>query len=322
MNESRPSWKVGIFVVIGLLLIGGLMLTFSKASSIFNPSYTIKLKTTNVGGIRSQAAVVLAGVGIGRVTSVELQDGGKSVIMNAKIFKKFQIYKDSIFLIDTVGVLGDQYIAIKPNSGMGEFLKDGDTVRCEEPFNIGEVARASVGFISRLDQTVVHLNQIITRIDQTTLNQETLTNLSMTIGNLQDVSKRAIVTMDRVNKIVESNAVPINASINNIVQFSEQLDRLGSELNVLLNTNRSDFSMAVNNFKDASAGVKEIVENVRSGKGVVGGLLSDELAKQQLFDIIQNMTVLSSNLSHHGILYKPKQPKATAPVRAYEGKVN
>ena len=62
MEKSRLETKVGLFVFVGLALLAVLMIQFSKGTSLFRGTYTLKLHTDNVGGLKPQSAVLLAGV--------------------------------------------------------------------------------------------------------------------------------------------------------------------------------------------------------------------------------------------------------------------
>ena len=62
MENSRLETKVGIFVLIGLVLLGVMMVQFSKGTSLFRSTYQLKLHTENVGGLKQKSAVLLAGV--------------------------------------------------------------------------------------------------------------------------------------------------------------------------------------------------------------------------------------------------------------------
>jgi len=63
MNQKRLELKVGLFVLIGLAGIAGLMLKFSKGAALFRPTYALQLTAKNVGGLKPRAAVLMAGVG-------------------------------------------------------------------------------------------------------------------------------------------------------------------------------------------------------------------------------------------------------------------
>jgi len=43
MSKSRLEWKVGLFVLTGLVLLAGLLLEFSKGLTFFQPTRAIYL---------------------------------------------------------------------------------------------------------------------------------------------------------------------------------------------------------------------------------------------------------------------------------------
>src|SRR5438093_886746 len=107
MSQKRLEWKVGLFVVACLLLLGLLVLNFSKGLTFFTPTYTLRLRTSNVGGIKREASVLMAGVQIGNVTAAELGPEGTNVVVFLKILKRYPIHRDAVFAIDSMGFLGD-----------------------------------------------------------------------------------------------------------------------------------------------------------------------------------------------------------------------
>lgn len=107
MSETRFELKVGIFIALALMVLAALMVNFSKGVSFFTPTYHLNLKTLNVGGIKSNAGVLMAGVAIGNVSTAELAPDGKSVILRLRILRKFQIRNDAVFVIEQSGFLGE-----------------------------------------------------------------------------------------------------------------------------------------------------------------------------------------------------------------------
>src|SRR5439155_12105294 len=201
MSQKRLEWKVGLFVLVCLLVLGLLVLNFSKGLTFFTPTYTVRLKTTNVGGIKREAAVLMAGVPVGIVTGAELSPAGTNVTVFLKVLKRYQIHRDAVFTIDAMGFLGDQYVAIIPGRNEAPVLNDGDEVLCREPFNLQEVARSALGFIQRIDETAKKLDSALTRVEQHVLNDETLTNLSSIITNFPLVSDHVLATEDKVDRV-------------------------------------------------------------------------------------------------------------------------
>src|SRR5690348_4467379 len=114
MDKKRLEWRVGLFVFIGLVVLAVLLLQFSKSASFFRPTYNLYLKANNVGGLKAQAGVLMAGVTIGRVSEIRLNPEGTNVTITLRIYKQYVIHKDARFLIEQSGFLGDYYVAIVP----------------------------------------------------------------------------------------------------------------------------------------------------------------------------------------------------------------
>ena len=91
MNEKRYATRVGLFLVMGLVLIAVLMLSFSRGIGAFKPKYEVQMRTRSVSGLRANSAVFLAGVQIGNVRSIELDPAGKSVLVRLEILKHYPL---------------------------------------------------------------------------------------------------------------------------------------------------------------------------------------------------------------------------------------
>ena len=53
MSKSRLEFKVGLFVLVCLVLLGALLLQFSKGTLLLKPGYDLHLTAKNVGGLWS-----------------------------------------------------------------------------------------------------------------------------------------------------------------------------------------------------------------------------------------------------------------------------
>src|SRR5579859_2918248 len=100
MSKPRLEWRIGLFVFIGLALLAGLLIEFSKGVTFFRPTYAIYLHSSNVGGLKPSAAVLMSGVQVGTVSDIQLAPDGKSVTMTLRLYKQYQIHKDAGFIID------------------------------------------------------------------------------------------------------------------------------------------------------------------------------------------------------------------------------
>jgi phospholipid/cholesterol/gamma-HCH transport system substrate-binding protein len=320
MKQKRLEWKVGLFVLACLVLLGLLVLNFSKGLTFFTSTYTLRLRTANVGGIKKEASVLMAGVQVGNVTGAELSPGGTNVIVFLKILNRYQIHGDAVFTIDSMGFLGDQYIAIIPGRNEAPVLHDGDEVVCREPFNLQEVARSALGFIHRIDDTARRLDVALSRLEQRLLSEENLTNVTVGIAAFRLASERAQVTVDDLDRLVRSNASPVGLSVSNLTVFSSQLTNLAANLQLLVNTNKADWTDAVKNIESSSRMMKSLLSELQAGKGLAGSVLKNEELSLEVSQLVSNMNVLSSNLNQHGLFWRPRKTENRPPSPLYPGR--
>lgn len=316
MEKSRLELKVGLFVFIGLVLLALLMVQFSKGTSLFRGTYTLKLHASNIGGLKPKAGVLLAGVRVGSVSDVKLDRSGTNVTILLDIYKDYTIYHDARFEIEQAGFLGDQYVSIIPTTNSPPVLKDGDSVTCQPPFNLQEAARGAAGFIRRIDETAKKLDASVADLRAQVLNARTLAQFSMSITNLKRFTKQALATVQNINTIITTNGAQVGTAVSNTVLFSTDLIQLSDQAKAVLATNSANINQATRNIADSSAILKQLAANLQSGQGLAGAMLQSPELATNVEAIAANLAVTSSNLNRHGLWgilwsHKPPKPRIT-----------
>jgi phospholipid/cholesterol/gamma-HCH transport system substrate-binding protein len=130
MQQTRSvELGTGLFVMLGMAALFFLT-TQTTGSNDFSSSdsYEVTAHFENVGSLKNRAPVSMAGVTIGRVTSVEFDPRGLNAVVIFKIDNKFdQIPDDSDASILTSGLLGSQYIGLQPG-GSEFYLEEGSEI--------------------------------------------------------------------------------------------------------------------------------------------------------------------------------------------------
>jgi phospholipid/cholesterol/gamma-HCH transport system substrate-binding protein len=301
MDKKRLEWRVGFFVFIGLLVLAMLLLQFSKGTSLFKPTYSLFLKTGNVGGLKKHASVLMAGVPIGTVSDIEINPQGTNVVITLKIYTKYVIHKDAIVRIEQSGFLGDQYVAIVPTLNQGEQYQPNDHLEAQPPFNLQEVARSAAGFLKSVDQTTKRLDDAIADVRRLLLNEETLTNLAVTVGNARVATEHAVSTVDNINNLVTTNSQAIALAVSNVVFFSQQINEVAGGLKDVVSTNGSELNVSMKNLTTSTESLKSLLADVQSGKGLAGNLLKNEQLATNVNNIAVNFSVMSSNINRLGL---------------------
>jgi phospholipid/cholesterol/gamma-HCH transport system substrate-binding protein len=309
MSEKRLAWKVGLFAVMAVVVGGVLLYIFSKTGGPFKPTYDLRLKADTVGGLREGATVLLSGIVVGHVVDADVAPGGRGVHIRIRIHERYTIHSDARFVIEQIGFLGDQYVAIYPQENQGEILAPNAIVAVEEPFNFQEIGRSARDLIDQFNETAKILNESMGRAGKTVFSEQSLTNASATLANFRLASEKALAAIDGINGVVASNAAPVGAAMTNLVRFSEDLDKLALDLREVVATNRQELASVMKNLNAASGALGGLAKDIEAGKGLAGTLLKDTGLQHNVTNLVATLGSLSSNLNKYGLLYKPKKPK-------------
>lgn len=129
MNNRTLEISVGLFLLAGFAALAMLAFRVSGLSlEAPRDSYTIYANFDNASGLNARARVSVAGVVVGRVTSVQLDP----VELRARVTMAIDadvdyLSVDTIAAIKTAGVLGEKYVSLSIGAE-GEMLSDGDRI--------------------------------------------------------------------------------------------------------------------------------------------------------------------------------------------------
>ena len=101
---------VGAFMVVGILCLGYLSIKLGNVEVLGQRGYEVFAIFSDTGGLRDGAPVVIAGVEIGRVARIHLEDYEARVVL--QINPGLQIHADAVVSVKTRGLIGEKYIQI------------------------------------------------------------------------------------------------------------------------------------------------------------------------------------------------------------------
>lgn len=125
-NRKIMELWVGVFAIFGFAALAVLAMKVGNLGSVdVGDSYSVKARFDNIGQLKVKAPITVAGVRVGRVTGINVDDNFYAVV-TMNISKDYdQLPADSGASILTAGLLGEQYVALEPG-GDDEPLKEGD----------------------------------------------------------------------------------------------------------------------------------------------------------------------------------------------------
>ncbi|MDX8397942.1 MAG: outer membrane lipid asymmetry maintenance protein MlaD [Mariprofundaceae bacterium] len=129
---------VGIFVFLGIMSMGWMALKLGQVGGLGDSGYSISATFDDAGGLRAGADVMLAGVSIGRVSSVQLQ-GQEEALLKLEIYQGVELTTDAIAAVRTKGIIGERYVRITQGAD-DEVIAAGDEIEeTESAINIEDL---------------------------------------------------------------------------------------------------------------------------------------------------------------------------------------
>lgn len=301
---------------ISLAVIGALMALAFKAGDlpVIGGGDTYYAAFSEAGGLKANDEVRIAGVRVGKVRSVELDNGKGQVLV------RFQVDTDSGFGQQTAAsirvktILGSMFLALEPAGG-GQ-LEEGSTIpveRTRSPYDVVDVFEGLAERSERIDT-----DQLATALDtMATLGKNTpdefkaalrgvsalsanvaekdaelnrlLRNLEKVSGVLGDRSEDIITLMERGDVLFRA-LVARRQAVSDLLAATAQLSR---ELTLLVKQSRADLKPALDNLQTVVDTLNANQENLDASLRLMAPfyrVFANTLGNGPWFDtIIQNM---------------------------------
>jgi len=127
MQRRSTETAVGIFILIGILCVSYLALRLGRMEWFGSGSYAVNAIFTSVTGLKVGAAVEIAGVDVGQVEQVSLDQKSMMALVQLKIKNGIELKDDATAAVKTAGLIGDKFIQLTPGES-GQVLKPNSTI--------------------------------------------------------------------------------------------------------------------------------------------------------------------------------------------------
>ena len=129
MQDKNTEITVGMFVAAGIAALFVLAMKVSNLTEFTDETgYQVIAEFENIGGLKVRSPVTMAGVRVGRVADISLDQNSYNAEVTLNLYSKLDnIPTDTSASILTAGLLGEQYISLEAGAEE-EFLQDGDVI--------------------------------------------------------------------------------------------------------------------------------------------------------------------------------------------------
>jgi len=204
-KESGFTWKLGMFVTIGLFLFVITIYFIGKEKNLFGSTFRLRSQFRNVSGLKVGNNVRFSGIDVGTVDEIELITDS-SVMVDLLIKKEVQpfIKKDAIASIGSDGLMGDKVVTISP--GTSSPVKDNDLIVSKNAIEMEDIMSSvktsvdNAGIITgQLAQFTYKMNNGNGVLSKLTTDQDFSNSLKGTLTNLQNSSSQFAQFTTRIN---------------------------------------------------------------------------------------------------------------------------
>jgi phospholipid/cholesterol/gamma-HCH transport system substrate-binding protein len=130
MKRFDIELAVGLFMIAGIICLGYLSINLGRIEVLGSKGYEVYAFFSNSGGLKTGSSVVIAGVDVGRVKDITLEDYQARVVLDLQ--QGVIIQEDAIASIKTKGLIGEKYIEITPG-GSEKIIPPGGRIRDTQP---------------------------------------------------------------------------------------------------------------------------------------------------------------------------------------------
>jgi phospholipid/cholesterol/gamma-HCH transport system substrate-binding protein len=137
MRRANLELTVGVFVLLGLACLAYLAINLGKME-IYGEGYQIFANFDGASGLKTGAAVEVAGVEVGRVMSIRLTPQYQARV-SIKLQTGLKIHDDAIASIRTKGIIGDKFVKLSPGSSEKLVPQGGTIINTEAGIDLEEL---------------------------------------------------------------------------------------------------------------------------------------------------------------------------------------
>ena len=313
MQSFWTPLRVGLVVALAVAAFGfGLYLIGAEKFGA-NRTYNVYAVFDDATGLGVRSRVQIAGIPIGQVDRVELDQQLSKAKVWLRVRRQFVLHRNATITKRSESILGDFLLDVGPGTPDQPQLQDGDEIRI--------VIRQP-----SMNDVFQSLNKIAGDISDITGNLRKVLGGTEGEDNMRTLVSRLLRISEGIERIINQSGAKLDATLANFQRFSGDLAELSSSesgdiVAILQNTRdatreardilktigqvvgsnqqQGDFKESVKSLKsnlaklDASlTNFQEITDKINKGQGTVGHLINDDKLAKNLDRASSSLTNL------------------------------
>ncbi|MDB5025820.1 MAG: transporter permease [Mucilaginibacter sp.] len=307
--------KIGVLtaIAITILLLG---YSYLRGNDVFAGSNKFYAVYKSVEGLSVSKPVLVNGFPIGRVSKMELQPNGHTIVQ-FKIDPKYNIPNNTLAKLVSTDLLGTKAIVFEMGNSK-TYAEDQDTLKADVQGSLAEslqpIQKKAELLITKLDSSLAAINKIMNPQFQRNVDRSFL-SIANSLQTLEGTTKK-------IDNLVGSQTGHINGIMANAETVSDNLKTSTSHLNGIATSfetfssdlSHSNIKQTLDNANRAVTDLQASINKMNDGNGTLSLLLNDDKLYKNLNDASLNLNNLFIDLKAH--------PKRYVNFSVFGGKKN
>lgn len=304
-GTGRGSARVGLLVLSALAVLLAGILIIGGQNQLFRAMNQYTVRFASVQGLQAGNPVQLAGVDVGRVKEIVLpaDPQAEELVVHISVDQRYakRIRRDSVARIQTLGLLGDKFVAITSGSHDAVMVEDGGEIEAAPPTDVDRILASGESAVENIVAISSDLAKILARVES---GDSVLGKL---LGPLPEEGRERtffqtmddfLDSIDRVSVALEKGESPvarlllddemgarIDGSVTRLESSLGRLDAVLADLQegdglgpaLLTDTEmKESFTATLASMQSASESLDAVIAEIETADGLVPKLLYDE----------------------------------------------
>lgn len=278
--------RLGFFVLVVLAAAAAVVLFLTREGALLTRSYRLYADFDNIQGLTENAPVHLAGNHVGRVRSIYFLGPGaeKAIRVELEVDSSVRerIRSDSLALIQTIGLLGDKYVALSLGTPEAPEIAPGVPVDSVEPINFEEIAIQGRDVLRHLTGLARSAEAVVGRFEAEMGGE----SLAATVGALQRIVEEVETGGGLLHGMVYGDAgsdtmAELRGAAQSLRSILTEIEEGSGTLHHLIYAKEGQTTSA-EAVGDAARRLDRVLRKIDEGEGTLGALVNDPRLYEEL----------------------------------------
>lgn len=302
-KEKTDVTKLGIFVTIALVLFTVAVYYIGNQQNLFGANFRVNTVFSHVKGLQPGNNVRYSGIDVGIVDRIVIVND-TTIRVEMLLERRVQSFlrSNAVAKIGSDGLVGNMIININPGPGVGEPITEDGTITSATNMETDEVMNSletTTENIALLTQKLLEITtaiqsgkgpaaKLLTDHNWSSYLTQTLGRLNETSNNMEAISRQLHNDLDPSR----SKDSPISFLLRDTT-FGKEVGQLSGEIDSLILQRTqpilTNMAEASEDIATTSASLRRLAEELNLEEGLVGTVLKDSVAADDLRQILSNL---------------------------------